>query len=82
MDDTIRIAVCQLECHPAIIVGDRDYTREPFVPGRHDPSLADISRFAMDVSPLQGSCSETYFLWHSKRILAVLDCFASAERLG
>jgi hypothetical protein len=76
-DTTIRIAVCQLECHPAIIVGDRDYLKEPFLPQKGQPTLADLSRHALDVSTLQGDCEKQYTDWHSHRLRHVLDWLSS-----
>ncbi len=79
MNDTIRIAVCQLTCHPAIIVNDRNFLREPFVPIKGSPSLSDLSRHSLDVVSLQSECERQYLDWHSRRLVCVLDWLARIE---
>lgn len=69
----LRVAVCQLECHPALILGDLDYLREPVIPEPGGPSLASMSRFALDVADLQAECAARYHAWHSERLARVLQ---------
>lgn len=69
---SLRIAVCQLECHPAVVVGDHDYTAEPFISLGEAPLLADLSRHSLDVADLQRVCRERYVEWHQRRLLEVL----------
>jgi tetratricopeptide (TPR) repeat protein len=81
MSETIRIAVCQIECHPALVVGDRDYLAEPYLVGKHDVCLADISRFALNVSEIQERCRVAYLDWHSKRLAGILTWLTTLNPL-
>lgn len=74
---TFQVAVCQLECHPALVVGDIDYLGEPTVPASGTPSLASLSRFSLDVTDLQEECKRRYLEWQGKRIDAVLSKLAA-----
>lgn len=74
--DTVRIAVCQLECHPALVVGDRTYLGEPFVLPKDDIALADLARYTIDVTDLQRLCQKSYEDWHSRRVQQILSWLA------
>ncbi len=77
----IQIAVCQLECHPALRVSDIDYLREPFMPqSTTDMSLSKAARASLDVAKLQSLCKEQYLEWHSKRLKTILDFLANEEK--
>ena len=69
----IRIAVCQLESHPALHTADRNYLREPFAPDLKLPSLADLDRHAFDVVDAQKICEKDYTEWCGERLRQILD---------
>lgn len=71
--DTLRIAVCQIECHPAVFVGHRDYLREPFVIERSGTFLSELELHALDVCTIQGECEKRYTEWHSQRLSCILE---------
>ncbi len=73
MPKLARIAVCQLQCHPAVVIADRDLLCEPFPPRRLKPSLADLSRHRLDVSQIQEQCCERYTEWNSNRLSSVFE---------
>jgi len=70
---TVRIAVCQIACHPALAIGDRDYMAEPFLSKPGTPALADFVRRSLDMSELQEACRESYLGWHAKRVTAIVE---------
>jgi tetratricopeptide (TPR) repeat protein len=74
MSNPLRVAVCQIETHPAIVVGDRDYRSEPFVPGKSSVSLSDLRRHGVDVTQIQRMCREEYDEWSARRLKVILDC--------
>ena len=69
---TLRVAVCQLECHPALTLDDLDYLSEPTVPEPGGSSLASLSHFALDIADLQAQCADAYIHWHQRRLEHVL----------
>ncbi len=78
---TFQIAVCQLECHPALTVGEIDYLAEPILPASRSASLVALSRFSLSVADLQEECKRRYTEWNAKRVAAVLSKLASATRV-
>jgi tetratricopeptide (TPR) repeat protein len=77
----IRLAVCQIECHPAIKVGNRDYTCEPFVPSADtNLSLASLSN-DFNIIDLQEQCKEEYLNWHTYRLKNILNFFKSLKEI-
>ena len=74
---SLRIAVCQIGCHPALAIGDRDYMAEPFLPKRGTSMLADFARQSLDMSALQETCRETYLDWHTTRITGIIEWIKS-----
>jgi len=76
----IQIAICQLECHPALRVSDINFLCEPFMPrSTTDMSLSKAARASLDVADLKGRCKEEYLKWHSKRLKTILDFLANEE---
>lgn len=76
----IQIAICQLECHPALRVSDIDFLREPFMPqSTTDMSLSKAARASLGVADLQSLCKKQYLEWHSKRLKTILDFLANEE---
>lgn len=70
---TLRVALCQLECHPAIFAGNVNYLNEPFVPGLGKPSLSLLTTRGLDVASLEALCREQYLTWHDARVAVVLE---------
>ena len=56
----LRVALCQIESHPAVSSGHVAYTEEPFVPLPNGPSLSQISAKGINVQALQEHCSMEY----------------------
>ncbi len=69
---TVRIAICQLESHPALYFGAAALLEEPFVPAHNKPSLAKLGARGIDVISLQQGCLEHYLGWNQVRIASVL----------
>src|SRR5437867_6465394 len=69
---TLRVAVCQLECHPALFT-NVNYLSEPFVPLLGQPSISLLSRRGLDVEALETLCREQYLAWHEARTTAALQ---------
>ena len=77
----LRVAVCQLECHPALTLDELDYLSEPTVPEPGGVSLSSLSRLSLDVADLQVQCGETYRQWHRQPGMLNYPCvFAGAGR--
>ncbi len=76
MSKKLRIAVCQIECHPFVTVGDRNFAAEPFLPF-DKVSLASLARHALDVSQLQSTFYEHYLAWQTKRLRAILETLSN-----
>lgn len=79
-DSIIRIAICQLSCHPVLSIGDRNFLREPFVPSSDD-SLSKLGRASLDLGGLQDDCERQYLEWHEQRLDFILQYFAGQERV-
>ncbi len=75
----IRLAVCQLECHPALVLGDRDYLGEPFVD--ESLTLSILSRNGVDTTELREANARAYRDWHGNRIANVLECLSRLEHV-
>ena len=70
---TLRIAVCQVECHPAIFASNVNYVSEPFVPVVGQPSMSLLSGRGLDFAGLETLCRDQYLAWHEARVAAVLQ---------
>ena len=73
---SVRIAVCQIECHPALHAGYTHPMEEPFMVPHGKASLALLGTKGIDTGQLQRVCKEKYLLWSETRlrnILAYLD---------
>ena len=79
LNTTVRVAVCQLQCHPALRIADRNYLAEPFVPASGHPALCELSLLSLDVSQLCREIDEKYQEWHPHRILAVLEWLCGCD---
>jgi len=77
----IQIAICQLECHPALRVSDIDFLCEPFLPRlTTDMSLSNAARASLDVADLKEQCKNEYLKWHSKRLKTILEFLSNEEK--
>ncbi len=73
MSKKVRIALCQLEVHPALYLGDVGYLEEPFPPPKKKSvSLSGLARVGVATDKLQEHCLRTYTRWQERRIEAVL----------
>jgi len=61
---TLRIALCQLECHPALVASHINYLAAPFVPPAGQPSLPLLSMRRLDLAGVEAVCSDQYLAWH------------------
>lgn len=78
---TIRVALCQLECHPAISTSHLNYLNEPFVPEMGKPSLSLLSTKGLDVVTIEALCREQYLKWHEARVASALAALAAFDPL-
>ena len=67
----IRVAICQIESHPAIYTSHLAYLEEPFVP--KDGSLSKLGTQGVNVQHLQTNSLRKYIDWQSSRILGILE---------
>jgi tetratricopeptide (TPR) repeat protein len=69
----VRIALCQLEVHPALYLGNSGYLEEPFLPPKKKSvSLSGLAGIGVATDKLQEHCLRSYLRWHQRRIEAVL----------
>lgn len=66
----VRIALCQIRSHPALVAGSLDLLDEPFVPSARG-SLARTGFFGVDVDALQQRCHTDYVDWARARQSAI-----------
>ena len=64
----LRVALCQIESHPAVYSGHLAHTEEPFVPPPNGPSLSRLSAKGIDVQALQEHCGMEYAAWLERRL--------------
>ena len=78
----ISLAVCQIESHPALKLGDINYLCEPFIP-LEDTNLflGSLARDNLGTKDLQEMCRSEYLEWHKYRIKAVLEFLKTLEEL-
>lgn len=72
MDEILRIAICQLTCHPAIYVGHQMWLEEPFIQEDSKCTLSHLSVRGFKVEDLLQRCKSTYLEWHAQRIMGIL----------
>lgn len=76
---TLRIAVCQIECHPANYFGYTAPLEEPFLTGPGAASLALLSIKGLEVSQLQNVCLREYTEWSKARFSSIIDFLKTIE---
>ena len=69
----LRIAVCQIECHPALYLGYTAPLEEPFLTKLNSASLALLSTKGLDVLSLQRICIQKYIAWSKERFKSIID---------
>ena len=69
----LRLAICQLECHPALYTGHISCQEEPFVPTVGAPSLSSLSTSGVQVDNLQALCLHKYNDWALSRLQQLLE---------
>src|SRR5271157_5177861 len=69
-EDSLRVAVVQLESHPAAYISDTTPLEEPFL--HRELGLSKLARHGFSVSDIQLSCLQTYLSWHCRRLKAIL----------
>ncbi|RLE45106.1 hypothetical protein DRJ22_05050 [Candidatus Woesearchaeota archaeon] len=72
MSSLVRIAICQLTCHPAIYTGSEMWPEEPFIPQKSKNTLSSLSVQGFPVDHLLEHCRKTYLQWHSERLRGIL----------
>jgi tetratricopeptide (TPR) repeat protein len=68
----VRVALCQLESHPAIYGGHVAFAEEPFVPLGDRWSLSRLGNKGIDVQKLQDYCRAEYLKWSDARLRSVV----------
>lgn len=74
---SIRVAVCQIECHPALYTGGVAPLEEPFNPV--NVSLSGLSMRGLQVNALQGICRREYLGWQQLRLESILKFLGDLE---
>lgn len=69
----VRIALCQIESHPALSVSHVNYLEEPFVPFPEGVSLSQLSAKGLDVDCLFQHCLDRYSAWSHMRLSSILE---------
>src|SRR5438046_790091 len=78
----LRVALCQLESHPAIYGGHVAFAEEPFVPLGDRWSLSRLGNKGIDVHTLQDYCKTEYLKWSDARLRSVVDFSTAWSRLN
>src|SRR5438046_950471 len=70
--NVVRIAICQIETHPAVYLSHIAYLEEPFVPIARDVCLSHFATRGIEVHDIQQQCRDEYLRWAEQRLYAVL----------
>ena len=74
MANVVRIALCQLECHPSFIIDKLAFLEEPFVPSHPNCSLSSLAAAGIPgITKLKTLNKKQYLDWHSQRIQHILS---------
>jgi len=79
MPTIVRIAICQLESHPAIYAGQQMWIEEPFIPDNKKHTLSNLSIQGFHVDPLLEYCRAEYIDWQVNRIEGIFKLLKSIE---
>jgi len=77
----LQVAVCQIECHPALKIGDIDYLCEPFLTSNQDDTLASILRDNLDLLDIAEECRDAYLRWHARRLKSIMEFLSQLSRI-
>ena len=69
---TLRVALCQIESHPAVYGGHVAYPEEPFVPPPNGSSLSRLIAKGIGVQELQEHCGMEYAAWLQGRLDSII----------
>src|SRR5215831_13655564 len=69
----IRLAICQISCHPALYPSHLHFLEEPFLPASGGPSLSSLHSKGLPVGALQALCLSEYCAWANLRLERILD---------
>jgi len=72
MAEKIRLAVCQLECHPAFYRDRLACLEEPFMSESYESSLSFLGTLSVPITEIQETFREQYIEWHTKRLQSLL----------
>jgi hypothetical protein len=70
----IRVALCQIECHPAIYASHLAFLEEPFL--SKEGSLSKLGTQGINVQPLQTAILDDYLKWQIARVQGILEFLA------
>ena len=69
----VRVAICQLECHPALIASHLHLSEEPFLPRSALTSLSQLATKGIPVDDLMAHCLDEYTRWSDMRLRGLLS---------
>ena len=75
----IRVAICQLECHPALIASHLHLSEEPFFPTSAGTSLSQLATKGVPVDDLMAHCLDEYTCWSDMRLRGLLSALDNLE---
>ena len=75
----IRVAICQIESHPAVTVADHNLLCEPLPYLPNEQSLSSLSRSIERLASLRDRCRADYVTWQRARINAILRFLGSLD---
>ncbi len=73
MPERMRLAVCQLECHPAFYRDRLAYLEEPFMPDSYQSSLSYLGTHGIPIAEIQEICKKQYTEWQKERLQSLLS---------
>ena len=69
----LRVGIIQLTSHPAVVLGDLDLLREPFMPARREESVGLLRSDNLDIRSLLSGIKSDYIEWHRERLRQIFD---------
>ena len=74
MPNVLRVALCQLECHPSFFIDKLAFIEEPFVPSNVDHSLSSLAGSGIPgLINLKTTNKNQYINWHQHRLNNILS---------
>ena len=68
----VRVAICQIESHPALIASHLHLSEEPFFPTSAETSLSQLATKGVPVDDLMAYCLDEYTCWSDMRLRGLL----------